>query len=91
MAATATEVENLRIEGETLVWYEAAPGVEYGFCGTCGSSLFWRTARRDDLISIAAGTLNPPTGLETKAAIYTNYASDYHAFDETIPSYGEES
>lgn len=90
MAATATEVENLHVSGDTLRWYDVTDQVQYGFCGDCGSTLFWRTERRPDLVSIAAGTLTPPTGLRTVAAIYTNYASDYHTFDESIPSHGED-
>lgn len=90
MAATATEVNDIEISGDTLSWYEAAPGVEYGFCGNCGSTLFWRSERRPELISIAAGTLTPPTGLETVAAIYKDYASDYHVFDDSIPQHGED-
>ena len=90
MAATATETENLEISGDTLRWYDATEEVQYGFCGDCGSTLFWRTERRPGLISIAAGTLTPPTGLRTVAAIYTDYASDYHTFDESIPSHGED-
>lgn len=90
MAATAAEVDDVAISGETLTWYEAAEGVEYGFCARCGSSLFWRTWRRPELLSIAAGTLTPPTGLETLAAIYVDYASDYHVLDETIPSHRED-
>lgn len=90
MAATATEVDGIEISGDTLVWYDVTDQVQYGFCGRCGSSLFWRTERRPDLISVAAGTLTPPTGLKTAAAIYTNYASDYHSFDDRIPSHGED-
>lgn len=90
MAATAAAVGDVEISGDTLTWYEPAPGVEYGFCSRCGSSLFWRTARRPEVLSIAAGTLTPPTGLETAAAIYTNYASDYHGFDDSIPAHGED-
>jgi hypothetical protein len=90
MAATATEVENLEISGDTLRWYDATETVQYGFCGNCGSTLFWRSGRRPDLVSIAAGTLTPPTGLKTVAAIYTNYASDYHHFDDSIPGHGED-
>jgi hypothetical protein len=89
MAATATEAENLHFTGDTLRWYDATDQVQYGFCGRCGSTLFWRTQRRPDLVSIAAGTLTPPTGLKTVAAIYTDYASDYHVLDGTIPGHGE--
>lgn len=90
MAATAASVSNVEISGDTLTWYEAAEGTEYGFCSRCGSTLFWRTARRPGLVSIAAGTLTPPTGLETVAAIYTDYASDYHSFDDSIPAHRED-
>lgn len=89
MAATSTDADALEIRGDSLRWYSTAD-VEYGFCGDCGSTLFWRTSRRPDRVSIAAGTLTPPTGLETTAAIYTDYASDYHGFDEDVPTYPED-
>ncbi|MFZ0014045.1 MAG: GFA family protein, partial [Acidimicrobiia bacterium] len=59
MAATAAPVEAVEISGDTLRWYAVTDQVQYGFCGNCGSTLFWRTSRRPDLISIAAGTLTP--------------------------------
>ncbi len=88
MAATATAVGD--ISGDTPTWYQAVEGTEYRLCSRCGSTQFWRTVRRPDLVSIAAGTLTPPTGLATVAVIYTNYASDYHSFDDSIPSHGED-
>lgn len=78
MAATAAAADDLSISGDTLRWYDAADDVQYGFCGTCGSTLFWRTTARPGVVSIAAGTLDPPTGLETTTAIFTSAASDYH-------------
>lgn len=90
MAATGTDADSLEIsEGESLRWYATAD-VEYGFCGTCGSTLFWRTSRRPGYVAIAAGTLTPPTGLKTIAAIYTDYSSDYHSFDPEVPTYRED-
>lgn len=86
MAATSTDASHLEVSGETLKWYATAD-VEYGFCGDCGSSLFWRTSRQPGYVAVAAGTLMPPTGLKTIAAIYTDYASDYHSFDEDVPGY----
>ena len=90
MAATQAKVSDVHIEGETLKWYDATGRVQYGFCSECGSTLFWRTTRTPDVMSIAAGTLTPPTGLKTFAAIYLNYGSDYHHYDETIDSYAED-
>jgi hypothetical protein len=90
MAATSAEVDDVHIDGDTLLWYQATDEVQYGFCGKCGSTLFWRTSRRPGSISIAAGTLTPPTGLRTAAAIYTDFGSDYHHYDDAVPSYGED-
>jgi hypothetical protein len=79
MAATNGHVDDVEIaDPEALLrWYEVARAA-YGFCGRCGSSLFWRGAATPDRISISAGTLDPPTGLQTIAAWWTSEASDYH-------------
>ena len=55
----------------------SAANASRGFCGECGSSLFWDAPDRDT-ISIAAGTLNPPTGLRTTGQIYLEDAGDYY-------------
>ena len=90
MAASQAKVEDIHIEGDTLKWYNPTETVQYGFCSECGSTLFWRSTRTPDVMSIAAGTLTPPTGLKTTTAIYTNYGSDYHVYDETLASFGED-
>lgn len=89
MAATQAAVEDISINGDTLRWYNPTEEVQYGFCGTCGSTLFWRSTKTPHSLSIAAGTLTPPTGLKTTTAIYTDYASDYHVFDQSLDSYPE--
>jgi hypothetical protein len=66
-----------------LCWYEAA-GRARGFCGRCGASVFWR-ADREDRTSIAAGTLDEPTGLRTVAHIYTASRGDYYVIDADAP------
>ncbi len=48
-----------------------------GFCGECGSSLFWDAPERD-IISVAAGTLDGPTGLRLLAHVYVSQAGDYY-------------
>jgi hypothetical protein len=54
-----------------------------GFCGDCGSTLFWDAPGRKT-ISIAAGTLDGPTGLKTVVQIYTGSAGDYYEVDSRI-------
>lgn len=79
LAGTAVDAVALHLlSSESLRWYEAAAGVEYGFCGICGSSLFWRTAATAERITICAGTLEQPTGLRTTQAWWVSTAADYH-------------
>lgn len=70
------------IESGTLRWYEADERAR-GFCAGCGASLFWRAAGRPT-VSIAAGTLDEPTGLRTVAHIYTDDAADYERIDDGV-------
>ncbi|MEZ5667125.1 MAG: GFA family protein [Alphaproteobacteria bacterium] len=68
-----------------LGWYAASPTAERGFCTRCGSSLFWRPVGRDN-ISVAAGTLDAPTGLETVGDIFVADKGDYYVIDGDRPS-----
>ena len=52
-----------------------------GFCGECGSSLFWDAPARDT-ISIAAGTLDHATGLRTASHWFVSQAGDYYELPE---------
>jgi hypothetical protein len=80
MAATATNVADLAIEDRDsdLRWFYPVPEAGYAFCQKCGSSLFWQSPLAPDRISICAGSLDPPTGLKTVQAWWTDEASDYH-------------
>jgi len=87
MAATSADVADVSISGETLRWYDATDDVQYGFCGDCGSTLFWRAKDRPDRISLTAGTLDPPTGLRTTSALFVDDASDYHTLDNSLTQF----
>jgi hypothetical protein len=80
LPATSAASEDVRIadaEG-LLTWYFPVEEAGYGFCRRCGSSLFWRAEGHPGRLSIAAGTLDPPTGLRTAEAWWVGEASDYH-------------
>ena len=56
-----------------------------GFCGECGSSLFWDAPGRET-ISIAAGTLDGETGLRVASHWYVSQAADYYDIpDDGLP------
>jgi hypothetical protein len=76
-AYAACDAKDLIVaEAGALRWYEEDDRAR-GFCGGCGASLLWRAAGRGT-VSIAAGTLDQPTGLTTVAHIFTREAGDYY-------------
>ncbi|MGI9602050.1 MAG: GFA family protein [Acidimicrobiales bacterium] len=80
MAASACASTAIVLEtGDTLTWYRSAPTTRYGFCSTCGSTLFWRVDDDPGHVSIAAGTIDQPSGLETVSAQFLAEHGDYHS------------
>ena len=76
-AYAACRTEDLAlVQDDGLRWYGDGDR-RRGFCATCGASLFWRAAGRDTT-SVAAGTIDPPTGLDTIAQIFVADAGDYY-------------
>ncbi len=90
MAATAARVVDVVVAdpGSALTWWAATDEVAYGFCGRCGSTLFWRADDRPDVWSIAAGSVDKPSGLATTTAIFVDDAGDYFRRDETLEEHG---
>ena len=87
VAMTSVNSGNLTLtESATLVWYGSSPGAERGFCRVCGGNLFWRQMAHD-AVSIAAGTLDVPTGLAVEKHIYVADKSDYYALNDDAPKW----
>lgn len=74
---------SLYIRGEPK-WYRASDIARRGFCANCGSSLFWQ---RDgsDIIDVAAGAIDPPTGLQLRGHIFVADKGDYYRIDDGLP------
>jgi hypothetical protein len=88
-AYTAAPRTALRIvEARGLQWYASSSFARRGFCAQCGGSLFWERPA-GDLVSIAAGTLDPPTGLSTTLQIHVDDASDYYRVRDDVPIRGK--
>lgn len=64
------------VEARGLRWY-VQDERERGFCCECGASLFWRRTGSTST-SVAAGTIDPPTGLRTVAQIFVDDRGDYY-------------
>ncbi|MBV39559.1 MAG: aldehyde-activating protein [Rhodospirillaceae bacterium] len=73
---------------KALTWYRSSEKVERGFCGYCGSTMFFRRDGADS-ITITAGSLDQPTGLHLMMRIFTEEAADYAADSsgDSVPGY----
>ena len=88
-AATSCQREHLSIsKDEGLRWYQSSKEAERGFCGRCGSSLFW-SYKDAPTMSIAPGSLDLPTGLKADAHIFVADASDYYTIDDGLPQHAD--
>ena len=72
--------------GDQVRWYRASDTAERGFCGTCGSVLFWRRIA-SDRIAIAMGGFDLPTGTHIGAHIYAADKGDYYEIEAGAPVY----
>jgi hypothetical protein len=87
VAATGAPTAQITLtHADTLVWYGSSERAERGFCGRCGSNLFWRpTAGAPAWTSIMAGTLDPPTHLQIRQHIFVADKSDYYTLADGVP------
>jgi hypothetical protein len=82
---SAARKSEITIEGEdNIAWYRSSDEAQRGFCSRCGSSLFWKPEGRET-ISIAAGSLDAPTGLKTVRHIFAADKGDYYAIADGVP------
>ena len=85
LAATAARLRDFKIlaDGE-LRWFEASPDARRGFCGRCGSTLFW-AGKGKDYLSIAAGSLDDASGLKFAWHIHTSDKGAYYQVEPGVP------
>ncbi len=84
-AMTSVALDHFWLERDSaLSWYRASATAERGFCRLCGSNLFWKPAA-EARISITAGTLDGPTGLQIEEHIFCADKGDYYEIDDGKP------
>lgn len=88
VSATQVDGGNLDITKDTtLTWYQSSPEAERGFCGTCGSSLFWRHAGDNGAVSVMSGTIDGASGIATSKHIYVADKGDYYTLADGLPQH----
>jgi hypothetical protein len=81
MATAAADVDFNLTEDRGLKWYRSSAQAQRGFCGECGSVLFWRGDGKD-YVAITAGSVDGPTGLKVSGHIYCDFAGDYYTISD---------
>ena len=82
VAATSAHRDTVEIDGD-VTWYRSSDTAKRGFCGTCGSNLFWDGSGQN--LSVFAGSLDAPTGLKLAGHIYCADKGDYYEIDDDLP------
>lgn len=85
VAATSAARAQVEIAGE-VTWYGSSSTARRGFCGTCGSNLFWEKIGTERL-SIFAGALEVPTGLGIDRHIFVADKGDYYDIPGAAPQF----
>ena len=89
-ASAGAKVGDVEIEGvNNITWFRASADAERGFCSTCGSHLFWKSLK-DDEMSILAASIDDPGGLRMTSHIFVGDKPDYYEITDGLPQYVEQ-
>lgn len=85
-SGSATSDLTITDDQRTLRWYDLGYAT-YGFCSTCGSSLFWRGAEHTDRTSIQAGSLSDTSDLALAGVWFAEEAQGHLLIDASVPHF----
>ena len=86
-AATAVDKGDLTlVDDSALRWFAASDDALRGFCGTCGTALFWK-GHRAGHIAILAGSLDDPSVLRGASHIFTEGRPGFYDLCDGLPQY----
>lgn len=71
-------------QDQGLKWYASSDAAKRGFCGTCGSFLFWKM-NAEDSTSFSLGTVDGPTGITLEKHIFVVDKGDYYVISDDLP------
>ena len=81
-AAVGIEENQLSFSrSENLKWFSSSVKAERGFCGDCGSCLFWKE-NGSSVIFVWAGTISDQANLKPGAHMYTKFSGSYYQIPE---------
>lgn len=84
-AATSVDGPNIEITGK-VTWFAASSFAKRGFCGTCGSALFWKP-EGEDRYAVLAGAFDDPMALKPGYHICTASKAGFYEIGDGLPQY----
>ena len=86
-AATSVSADCLALEGAgNITWFAASGFAKRGFCGTCGSILFWKP-NDEARYAILAGAFDHPECLHPGHHICTDGRPEFYQINDGLPQY----
>ena len=82
VAATSPIRDRVAVTGEVM-WYQSPEQAQRGFCGTCGSQIFWDGF--GDNLSIFAGCFDGATRVTISGHIFCADKCDYYEITGGLP------
>ncbi|MBF9035409.1 GFA family protein [Rhodobacterales bacterium HKCCE2091] len=82
VAATSAPRGSVEIDG-AVTWYASSETARRGFCGVCGSNLFWDGPGSH--LSIFAGTLDGDPGVRLAGHIFCADKGAYYEIEGDVP------
>ncbi len=82
----ALKIDITITKDEGLSWFQISDIARRGFCGKCGSGLFWEQYHQD-ATGIIAGSLDCPTDLKTIGHIFVGDKSDFYEINDDFQQF----
>ncbi len=83
---SAARADLVLTEDRGLKWYRSSEVARRGFCRDCGASLFWERLS-GDRVAVAAGSIDPPSGLKTIRHVFVADKSDYYEIADGLETF----
>lgn len=86
-AATSVPAGALTLAGaDHITWFASSDFAKRGFCGTCGTLLFWKP-NAEARYAVLAGAFDNPNCLHAGSHICTAGRPDFYRIDDGLPHY----
>ena len=87
VAATRCDAQNVVVEGEEHVRWHDLGYAKYGFCGLCGSHMFWVAADRPNILALQLGCIDDADKLRLGAVWFAGEAQPHHTLPPHVPHF----